>query len=88
MFSFYLAPYHFDDETFSEGRNIITNGLSAVKASNKRENFETAREQLGKILHPLQVLFTVCFVSITVSDKCYTSKLTLMFSKQHNNVIP
>ncbi|XP_039682395.1 von Willebrand factor A domain-containing protein 7-like [Perca fluviatilis] len=58
MFRFYLPPFHFDDETFSEGRNIITDGLSAVKASNKRENFEAAREQLGKILHPLQDFYS------------------------------
>lgn len=49
------ASFHFDKETFIQGRQIITEGLQAVKASNKRENYETARQQLGEILHPLQV---------------------------------
>ncbi|KAE8287386.1 von Willebrand factor A domain-containing protein 7 Protein G7c Precursor [Larimichthys crocea] len=49
---------HFDDEDFIEGRKIITEGLSAVKASNKRENFEAAREKLGEILHTLQDFYS------------------------------
>ncbi|XP_031712874.1 von Willebrand factor A domain-containing protein 7-like [Anarrhichthys ocellatus] len=57
--SFVSDPrYHFDDENFSEGRKIITDGLSVVKASNKRNNFETARDQLGQILHPLQDFYS------------------------------
>ncbi|XP_032390256.1 von Willebrand factor A domain-containing protein 7 isoform X1 [Etheostoma spectabile] len=58
MRNFFLPHYHFDNETFSEGRNIITEGLSVVKASNKRENFEAARKELGKILHPLQDFYS------------------------------
>ncbi|KAK9536523.1 hypothetical protein VZT92_006297 [Zoarces viviparus] len=50
--------YHFDDENFTEGRKIITDGLSVVKASNKRNNFETARGKLGQILHTLQDFYT------------------------------
>nr|XP_046266993.1 von Willebrand factor A domain-containing protein 7-like [Scatophagus argus] len=52
------SHFHFDNEKFSEGRKIITEGLSAVKASNKRENFEAAREILGEILHPLQDFYS------------------------------
>ncbi|XP_018547037.1 von Willebrand factor A domain-containing protein 7 [Lates calcarifer] len=58
LFRFYSSRHHFDDETFIEGRKIITEGLSAVKASNKRENFEAAREKLGNILHPLQDFYS------------------------------
>ncbi|XP_051258148.1 von Willebrand factor A domain-containing protein 7 [Dicentrarchus labrax] len=50
--------HHFDNEKFSEGRNIITSGLSAVKANNKQENFEAARQQLGEILHSLQDFYS------------------------------
>ncbi|XP_076606906.1 von Willebrand factor A domain-containing protein 7-like [Chaetodon auriga] len=50
--------YHFDNEKFSEGRKIITDGLSAVKIGNKRENFEVAREILGEILHTLQDFYS------------------------------
>ncbi|KAM9348879.1 von Willebrand factor A domain-containing protein 7-like [Symphorus nematophorus] len=52
------ARYHFDDERFSDGRKIITDGLLAVKASNKRENFVVARETLGRILHTLQDFYS------------------------------
>lgn len=51
----FQSSFHFDKEMFTEGRSIITEGLTAVKASNKKENYEAAREQLGEILHPLQV---------------------------------
>ncbi|KAJ3588635.1 hypothetical protein NHX12_009489 [Muraenolepis orangiensis] len=54
--------FHFDDETFEEGRAIITDGLRIIKNSNKLGNFEAAREKLGEITHPLQVcyyLFTI-----------------------------
>ncbi|KAG7265719.1 hypothetical protein CRUP_024655, partial [Coryphaenoides rupestris] len=46
--------FHFDDERFEDGRKVITDGLANIKASNRGENFETAREKLGEILHPLQ----------------------------------
>ncbi|XP_044079816.1 von Willebrand factor A domain-containing protein 7-like [Siniperca chuatsi] len=52
------SSYHFDNENFAEGRKIITEGLSAVKASNKRGNFDAARETLGVILHPLQDFYS------------------------------
>ncbi|CAK6971423.1 von Willebrand factor A domain-containing protein 7-like [Scomber scombrus] len=52
------ASFHFDDEHFAGGRDIITAGLSAVKASNQLENFEAAREKLGEILHPLQDFYS------------------------------
>ncbi|KAK1883219.1 von Willebrand factor A domain containing protein 7 [Dissostichus eleginoides] len=55
---FYSAPHHFDDEQFLEGRRLITEGLSVVKASNKRENFVAAREKLGRILHTLQDFYS------------------------------
>ncbi|XP_037603512.1 von Willebrand factor A domain-containing protein 7-like [Sebastes umbrosus] len=58
-FRFFFDPrYHFDNENFTEGRQIITDGLAAVKASNQRENFEAARKQLGVICHPLQDFYS------------------------------
>ncbi|KAM3602213.1 uncharacterized protein V6R79_026339 [Siganus canaliculatus] len=50
--------YHFDNEEFSGGRELITGGLSAVKASNKQSNFEVAREKLGRLLHTLQDFYS------------------------------
>ncbi|XP_031694999.1 von Willebrand factor A domain-containing protein 7-like, partial [Anarrhichthys ocellatus] len=52
------ASFHFDDEMFVQGRKIITEGILAVKASNKQENFEAARQKLGEILHPLQDFYS------------------------------
>lgn len=52
------TAYHFDNENFTAGKKIITDGLSAVKASNKLQNFEAAREQLGTILHTLQDFYS------------------------------
>ncbi|XP_070772872.1 von Willebrand factor A domain-containing protein 7-like [Enoplosus armatus] len=52
------ASFHFDDEMFVQGRKIITEGILAVKASNKQENFEVARQKLGQIFHPLQDFYS------------------------------
>ncbi|XP_056141253.1 von Willebrand factor A domain-containing protein 7-like [Lampris incognitus] len=52
------SSFHFDEEHFTQGRKIITDGLSVVKASNKQENYEAARQKLGEILHPLQDFYS------------------------------
>ncbi|XP_047463491.1 von Willebrand factor A domain-containing protein 7-like [Mugil cephalus] len=54
----FSSRHHFDNEEFEKGRKIITDGLSAVKASNKRENFEAATTKLGQILHSLQDFYS------------------------------
>ncbi|XP_070700001.1 von Willebrand factor A domain-containing protein 7-like [Pempheris klunzingeri] len=52
------GSFHFDEEMFVQGRNIITEGIQAVKASNKQENFEAARQKLGEIFHSLQDFYS------------------------------
>ncbi|XP_041864762.1 uncharacterized protein LOC121654612 [Melanotaenia boesemani] len=52
------ASFHFDEEMFVQGKRIITEGIIAVKASNGQENYETARQKLGEILHPLQDFYS------------------------------
>ncbi|XP_078121619.1 von Willebrand factor A domain-containing protein 7-like isoform X2 [Sander vitreus] len=52
------ASFHFDGEMFVQGRKIITEGMLAVKASNKQANFEAARQKVGEILHPLQDFYS------------------------------
>ncbi|KAL3996216.1 ubiquitin-like modifier-activating enzyme ATG7 [Sarotherodon galilaeus] len=52
------AAHHFDDETFHRGRDIITEGVSAVKASVKLENFYRGRWTLGQICHTLQDFYS------------------------------
>ncbi|KAM9846421.1 uncharacterized protein ACBR49_009718 [Aulostomus maculatus] len=55
---FYKSYYHFDNELFLQGRPLVTDGLSAVKASNKVQNFKFSRERLGKLLHTLQDFYS------------------------------
>ncbi|XP_061736385.1 von Willebrand factor A domain-containing protein 7-like isoform X1 [Nerophis ophidion] len=52
------AEYHFNDETFEMGRTLITEGVSAVKASTNGGNFITARLVLGEVLHTLQDFYS------------------------------
>ncbi|XP_008425720.1 von Willebrand factor A domain-containing protein 7-like [Poecilia reticulata] len=52
------SSYHFDKEEFVQGRRIITEGMVAVKANNRMGNYETAREKLGEIMHPLQDFYS------------------------------
>ncbi|XP_058242002.1 von Willebrand factor A domain-containing protein 7-like [Hemibagrus wyckioides] len=55
---FFTARYHFDSEEFFAGRDLITEGLFAVKYSIKEQNYQAAREALGKILHTLQDFYS------------------------------
>ncbi|XP_049427227.1 von Willebrand factor A domain-containing protein 7 [Epinephelus fuscoguttatus] len=50
--------HHFDDETFQGGRDVITAGVAAVKASVKLENFVAGRWTLGRVLHTLQDFYS------------------------------
>ncbi|CAL8332408.1 unnamed protein product [Lota lota] len=49
---------HFDDETFKGGRDVITAGVSAVKASVKLDNFVAGRLNLGRVCHTLQDFYS------------------------------
>ncbi|XP_054634996.1 von Willebrand factor A domain-containing protein 7 [Dunckerocampus dactyliophorus] len=50
--------HHFDGEAFQEGRDLITQGVSAVKASVKQENFIAGRWTLGRVCHTLQDFYS------------------------------
>ncbi|XP_054586740.2 von Willebrand factor A domain-containing protein 7 [Nothobranchius furzeri] len=54
----FKAPFHFDDETFKEGRKLILEGLSTVKAANRKHNYLSAVLKLGEILHTLQDFYS------------------------------
>ncbi|XP_042355378.1 von Willebrand factor A domain-containing protein 7-like [Plectropomus leopardus] len=58
LLRFAQSSYHMDNELILEGRRLITDGLSVVKASNKEQNFKPARERLGQILHTLQDFYS------------------------------
>ncbi|XP_008274829.1 von Willebrand factor A domain-containing protein 7-like [Stegastes partitus] len=58
-FNFELdVNYHFNNEAFQEGREIITAGLSTVKASVEQRNFDAAQQALGGICHTLQDFYS------------------------------
>ncbi|XP_041789054.1 von Willebrand factor A domain-containing protein 7 isoform X1 [Chelmon rostratus] len=52
------APHHFNSEAFLEGRGLIMEGMVAIKANIREENFQAAREMLGRILHTLQDFYS------------------------------
>ncbi len=52
------APHHFSNEAFNEGRNLIIQGTAAIKANVRTDNFQSARETLGRVCHTLQVSVT------------------------------
>ncbi|XP_053478035.1 von Willebrand factor A domain-containing protein 7-like isoform X1 [Ictalurus furcatus] len=54
----FTGSYHFDNEEFLAGRNLITEGVSAVKYSIKQQSYQAARQALGKILHTLQDFYS------------------------------
>ncbi|XP_051561364.1 von Willebrand factor A domain-containing protein 7-like isoform X3 [Myxocyprinus asiaticus] len=51
------AP-HVDNEAFSEARDLIIQGVAAVKASMKQENYNSARVRLGALFHTLQDFYS------------------------------
>ncbi|KAM7398131.1 hypothetical protein PAMA_006152 [Pampus argenteus] len=66
---------------FVQGRKIITEGILAVKASNKQGNYEAAKQKLGEIFHPLQVNFMITGSTVfnrrrRSDDKQQRSKIT------------
>ncbi|KAF7216529.1 von Willebrand factor A domain-containing protein 7 [Nothobranchius furzeri] len=52
------APHHFNSEAFLEGRGLIMEGMVAIKANIREENFKAARETLGRVLHTLQDFYS------------------------------
>ncbi|XP_070828064.1 von Willebrand factor A domain-containing protein 7-like [Chaetodon trifascialis] len=52
------APHHFSSEAFLKGRALITEGMVAIKANIRKENFQAARETLGRVLHTLQDFYS------------------------------
>ncbi|XP_022540504.1 von Willebrand factor A domain-containing protein 7 [Astyanax mexicanus] len=50
--------HHFNSETFNEGRALITQGMTAIKANIRSGNFQAARETLGRALHTLQDFYS------------------------------
>ncbi|XP_073699344.1 von Willebrand factor A domain-containing protein 7-like [Garra rufa] len=50
--------HHVDNEAFNKGRDLITQGVAAVKASVRQESYISARETLGALCHTLQDFYS------------------------------
>uniref|UniRef100_A0A8C2CWF9 von Willebrand factor A domain containing 10, tandem duplicate 2 n=1 Tax=Cyprinus carpio TaxID=7962 RepID=A0A8C2CWF9_CYPCA len=50
--------HHIDNEAFSEGRDLITRGVAAVKASVQQKSYISARISLGALCHTLQDFYS------------------------------
>uniref|UniRef100_A0A3B5AIB1 von Willebrand factor A domain-containing protein 7-like n=1 Tax=Stegastes partitus TaxID=144197 RepID=A0A3B5AIB1_9TELE len=69
------APHHFNSEAFMEGRSLITEGVAAIKANIRKENFQAARETLGRVLHTLQDFYS------------HTNWVELGYTEPYNNLM-
>ncbi|XP_017318727.1 von Willebrand factor A domain-containing protein 7 isoform X1 [Ictalurus punctatus] len=54
----FIGRYHFNNEEFWPGQDLITAGVSAVKNHAKQQNYQAARAMLGKTLHTLQDFYS------------------------------
>ncbi|KAL1282099.1 hypothetical protein QQF64_000902 [Cirrhinus molitorella] len=52
------TAHHFDSEDFKNGRDLITQGVAAVKVSIKKGNYLSARTSLGAVCHTLQDFYS------------------------------
>ncbi|XP_076830852.1 von Willebrand factor A domain-containing protein 7 [Brachyhypopomus gauderio] len=52
------SPHHFNDEAFSDGRALISQGTAAIKANVRKDSLQAARETLGRVLHTLQDFYS------------------------------
>nr|XP_043898266.1 von Willebrand factor A domain-containing protein 7-like isoform X1 [Solea senegalensis] len=55
---FWSSHHHFDAEQFTKGKKLVTDGIAAVKANNKLQKYEAARERLGQLFHTLQDFYS------------------------------
>ncbi|KAI7810845.1 von Willebrand factor A domain-containing protein 7 [Triplophysa rosa] len=50
--------HHFDNEAFSDGRDLITKGIAKVKINLKEGDYVAARIKLGAVTHSLQDFYS------------------------------
>ncbi|XP_031416319.1 von Willebrand factor A domain-containing protein 7 [Clupea harengus] len=50
--------HHVSNEAFIQARTLITEGTFSVKANVRKENFQAARETLGRVFHTLQDFYS------------------------------
>ncbi|XP_051757204.1 von Willebrand factor A domain-containing protein 7-like isoform X2 [Ctenopharyngodon idella] len=54
----FSTAHHFDNEDFKNGRDLITQGIAAVKVSVKQGRYFSARTSLGAVCHTLQDFYS------------------------------
>ncbi|KAM9477191.1 von Willebrand factor A domain-containing protein 7-like [Clarias gariepinus] len=54
----FTASYHFNNEEFLSGQDLILKGISTVITYVSQENYQVAREALGKVFHTLQDFYS------------------------------
>ncbi|KAL6479862.1 hypothetical protein MHYP_G00108950 [Metynnis hypsauchen] len=54
----FSSVHHFNDEAIEKGRDIITQGVSIVKANLQQGNLEGARRALGAVTHTIQDFYS------------------------------
>ncbi|XP_036423622.1 von Willebrand factor A domain-containing protein 7-like [Colossoma macropomum] len=54
----FSSAHHFNDEVIERGRDIITQGVSIVRASLRQDNLQAARRALGAVTHTLQDFYS------------------------------
>ncbi|KAK7161547.1 hypothetical protein R3I94_004278 [Phoxinus phoxinus] len=54
----FSTAHHFDNEDFKNGRDLITQGIAAVKVSMKKGRYLSARSSLGAACHTLQDFYS------------------------------
>jgi len=76
------APHHFNNEAFAEGRNLIIQGIAAIKANVRTDNLISARETLGRVCHTLQVgereIQSGTMTSIIIATKLLKNMVSLI----------
>ncbi|XP_073698692.1 von Willebrand factor A domain-containing protein 7-like [Garra rufa] len=54
----FSTAHHFDNEDFKNGRDLITQGIAAVKVNMKKGKYLSARTHLGAVCHTLQDFYS------------------------------
>ncbi|XP_073699142.1 von Willebrand factor A domain-containing protein 7-like [Garra rufa] len=54
----FSTAHHFDNEDFKNGRDLITEGVAAVKVSIQKGKYLSARTSLGAVCHTLQDFYS------------------------------
>jgi hypothetical protein len=55
---FFVPSYHFDDEEFAAGQNLLVQAVDRIKDALNKHDTKAARRELGRALHTLQDFYS------------------------------